>query len=404
MSEKEKENQSEKEKENQEVHELINELRATVESKNAEAADSKEKVEKINAKLDEFEEKNAKLVKDLQEQAKKELELKEALEKLEKTVYRSPNGVVQKEAKEKLEAFYKYLKLGNKNLTPEEAKYLRTDVDPDGGYLCPYDYVTEIIKKITEVSPIRSIARVRTTSRESVMIPKRETLVKGQWVGEGGAIGESNSTYGMEEIKTHKLSVFTDVTVEMLRDSAFSISAEIDADIVESFAETEGEAFVSGDGVAKPEGILENSSIQTINSGVANNITADSIIEIEGEVKAGYNPIYLLNRRTLAKIRQMKDGVGQYLWVSGLAAGQPNTLNGLPYLSTINIPDIAPDAIPVILGDFMKGYVIVDNTQLFMLRDDYTQAAAGKVRFVAWKRVGGQVVLPEAIKFLKAAV
>jgi len=395
---------NENEKQTQEVNELVNELRTTLESKKADSAEAKEKIEKIETKLDELEDKNQKLVLKLQEEEKKELEVKEKLEKLEKVFYRTGNAIGTEEKSKVRLAFDKYSKLGEKALTPEELKYLRTDDDPSGGYLCPYDYVQEIIKKITEMSPIRTVARVRTTTRESVLIPIRETIVSGYWVGEGGTIPENNSTYGMNEIKTHKLAVHTDTTVEMLRDSVFNMATEIDQDIVESFARLEGAAFVNGDGVAKPTGILSTSGLQIVNSGVANDITDDSLIEIAGELKEGYNPIYLLNRRTIARIRRSKDGVGQYLWQAGLAGALPNTINGYPYVSTIDIPDIGTDNIPVIFGDIMRGYTIVDNVQMFLLRDDFTQATQGKVRFVAWKRVGGQVTLKESIKLLKCAV
>lgn len=415
---------NENEKQTQEVNELVNELRATLESKKADSADAKEKVKKIEEKLDELENDNQKLTTQLLGQEKKELEAKERLEAMEKIFYRTGNGIgTSTEKSFYRKAFDKYLQLGEKKLdgeevgvlnrdpekldkylTSDERKYLRTDDDTGGGYLCPYDYVQEIIKKITEVSPIRTIARVRTTTRESVLLPIRENIVSGYWVGEGGDYTESNSTYGMNEIKTHKLCVFSDTTVEMLKDAVFNMATEIDQDIVESFARLEGLSFVSGDGVAKPTGILATSGLQTLNSGVANDILPDNLLEIAGELKVGYNPIYLLNRRTIARIRRFKDGIGQYIWQAGLAGTAPNTINGYPYVSTIDIPDITPDNIAVIFGDIMRGYTIIDNVQLFMLRDDFTQATKGKVRFVAWKRVGGQVTLKESIKLLKVAV
>ncbi len=38
-----------------------------------------------------------------------------------------------------------------------------------------------------------------------------------------------------------------------------------------------------------------------------------------------------------------------------------------------------------------------------VLRDPFTQATSGNIRFVARKRVGGQVVLAEAIRKLQVA-
>jgi HK97 family phage major capsid protein len=38
-----------------------------------------------------------------------------------------------------------------------------------------------------------------------------------------------------------------------------------------------------------------------------------------------------------------------------------------------------------------------------MLRDPYTQATSGNVRFIVRKRVGGQVVLAEALQLVKCS-
>jgi HK97 family phage major capsid protein len=41
--------------------------------------------------------------------------------------------------------------------------------------------------------------------------------------------------------------------------------------------------------------------------------------------------------------------------------------------------------------------MIVDRIALAVLRDPFTQATTGNVRYIARRRVGGQVILPEAI-------
>ena len=63
--------------------------------------------------------------------------------------------------------------------------------------------------------------------------------------------------------------------------------------------------------------------------------------------------------------------------------------------------NIAQNAFPVAFGDFRKAYTIVDRISLSILRDPYTQASTGSIRYIARKRVGGQVVLAEAIRKLK---
>ena len=66
-----------------------------------------------------------------------------------------------------------------------------------------------------------------------------------------------------------------------------------------------------------------------------------------------------------------------------------------------DVADIGSSAKPVLFGDFRRGYMIVDRTTLSVMRDPFTQATSGNVRYIARRRIGGQVILPEAIQILQ---
>lgn len=392
---------------------VVSTLRETVEKAQNEKKENdivvKATISKLEEKLDSLEGKNQDLVTKRLEDEKvlviKEEESKTRIDELEAKLLRMPaGGGDNAAAKAEIKALESFLCKGRQGLEPDEVKYLRTDVDTDGGYLAPNEYVAEIIKNITEVSPVRSIARVRRTSSKAIEVPTRTSIPSGGWTGEGETASSSKSGYGMLEIPVNKLTAVTIVTVEMLADSAFNMDSEINADITETFGQLEGAAFVTGNGVKKPNGFMVNGDIQVVNSGVADAITADSLISITGELKDGYNGVYTLNRRTLATIRTLKDGQGQYLWQNGIANGLPNTINGDPYVSMIDMADIAANALAVAYGDFSRGYTIVDGVQIAFVRDSFTLADAGKVRIIAHRRVGGEVTQAEAIKHLKIAV
>jgi HK97 family phage major capsid protein len=114
----------------------------------------------------------------------------------------------------------------------------------------------------------------------------------------------------------------------------------------------------------------------------------------------GRNAIFAFNRTTLGAIRKLKDTAGQYIFQPGMSgiAGVPNTILGYPYVEMPDMADVASSAKCIVFGDFRAAYTIVDRIQLSILRDPFTQATSGNVRYVARKRVGGQVVLPEAIQ------
>lgn len=388
----------------EQVLEAVKELRTIIDSGQAETGEAKQKLDLINGVLDKQEEKNQELVAELKAREQAEKDLKERLDGIEAKAYRIGNGDGNEEKDAEYKAFEKFVLQGKEGLSIDERKTLRTDVDTDGGFLVHPEITDLLLKDITEISPMRQISRVRRTSSKSIIIHRRTGLVQGGWVGECEQITDDNSTYGDEEIFVNKLTVCSTITIEMLQDSSFNMETEIMSDVAEDFAQKEGNAFVVGDGVKKPEGFITDSRIQIVTTGIANDISADSIIEIAGELKTGYNPVYLLNRRTVAAVRQLKDGNGQYLWQPGLSGGLPNTLNGSPYLETPDLADIAADSKPIAYGDFSRGYTIVDSVMMSVIRDQFTLAQQGKVKFIFMRRVGGQVVLPEAIKILQVAV
>jgi HK97 family phage major capsid protein len=189
-----------------------------------------------------------------------------------------------------------------------------------------------------------------------------------------------------------------------LQDSVVDMVAEMNREVAEQFALLEGQQFVNGSGAGNNmSGFMQDANIGFINSGDANAITFDSLIKITGEIKTGYNPVYAFNQRTLATLRALRDNPtnGRYIWESGnLGAGVPSTINGVPYVVMPDMPDIAAGTFPIIFGDF-KNYWIGDRKSLTVVRDEYTLANQGLVKFIFHRRGGGIVANPEAFKKLK---
>jgi HK97 family phage major capsid protein len=100
----------------------------------------------------------------------------------------------------------------------------------------------------------------------------------------------------------------------------------------------------------------------------------------------------------------MKDAQNQYLWQPGIAGtATPATILDRPYIECVDMPAIAANSHPVVFGDFWRGYNIIDRIQITIQRLNELYAANAQIGFLGWKRVGGQVVLSEAIKKLKVS-
>jgi len=395
------------------------------------AAPDREKVEKINAFLDTAEEKVFQPInRAAMELGKREAEVKELGERLEKSGksnaeikarvdalerelargdYRTKPEQSHREAPE-YKALVAFAKGGIHGVTAEQKALLRTDSSIDGGFLVVNEVDSEITKKITEIDPIRSIARVRSTGSKSLELPIRNTIPVATYEGEGDAGGDSASTYQNETVTPYRQTFTVPITMDMLMNSAFDMDSEIMSDGAEAFGFGEGNGFVMGTGFKQPEGFATNAILQAAArlSGVSGVLTPSSLILLTGDLKVGYNPVYVLNRRTLALIRTFRgdaaspgDGAGQFLWMPGMNGPVAATLNGFPYVLANSMPDVAAGAYAVAFGDFRRGYTIVDRTGTSVIRDEFAQKRKAIVEFTLNRWNTGRVTLPEAIKLLR---
>lgn len=331
-----------------------------------------------------------------------------------------------------VKAFEKLLRQGPAALDEDEAKHIRLTNDDGsekksmilgddttGGFLAPTEIVNELIKGVVEFSPVRAIANVRSTSFHSIKAPKRTQVAGAEWVGEVSTRSETqNPKFGKEEISTRELSAMADLSRQDLEDTSIDLEQLVMDEFSEQFGVSEGTAFVSGDGVdGKPEGFLTASDqgylstngIESIVSASNDTIVPDDLITLLYALKDSYarNATWVLKRATVAVVRKFKDENDQYLWSPGLGSLAEPTILGRPYVESLDMTGPSSGTtystgdLPIAVGDFRRGYWIVDRLAIQTLRDPYTQAASGNVRVWARKRVGGATVLTEAIKLLR---
>ena len=374
---------------------------AEIEKKGSSDPITEEKLAKIEADLDRFETVNQKLVA---AEAKSE-QMSEALANIETMLKRPTAQVKHDDVDFAVKSWDKWLRKGDQGLDEMELKALTVGTAATAGNLAPAEYVNEIIKIVEEFSPVRSVARVRQTTNKEIEVPQKTANFAAAWTAEGGSRTETTGyTTTLNTIPTHELYALVDISSQLLEDSAFDMEAEMNLEFAEQFAKAEGAAFISGNGTNKPTGITNGSVVGSTAAAAAAAIATDDLINLMHDIKTPYmsGATFMFNRQTLGEIRKLKDTAGQYIFQTGFSgqAGVPNTILGSPYVEAPDVADIAADAKSVIYGDFRRGYMIVDRIALSVLRDPYSQASSGNVRYIARRRVGGEVVLAEAMRVL----
>jgi HK97 family phage major capsid protein/HK97 family phage prohead protease len=292
-------------------------------------------------------------------------------------------------------AFVSFARRGVERMPADEVKNLTVAVDASAGFLAPESFASEIIKLTSLYSPIRNYARVMQIGASEVKIPRRVSGPTASWTGETANRTASTPIYDQVSLTPHELATYIDVSNALLEDNAYDLEAELAADLAEAFGIAEGAAFVSGDGTGKPKGLLAAVSAE-VKTGAAANFAssnpADVLFSAFHAIPGVHaqNGVWLMNRTTLGTVRKWKDGQGRYLVADPIAADAPTTLLGRPIVEATDMPNVGAGNSPIVFGD-LSAYRIVDRVQLAMLRDPFSTATTGQVRFHARKRVGGDM-------------
>lgn len=284
----------------------------------------------------------------------------------------------------------------------------------DGGYLAPVEWDRTITGKLKQVSPIRANARVITITAAGFKKNFTDRAVGSGWVGETASRpATSTPQIGQLDFPLGEIYANPGISQQLLDDAAIDLEAWLGDEVDTEFSRQEGIAFLSGNGVNKPHGVLTYvegaanaarhpwGAIGVVKSGDATKLTPDGFLDlfysIPSEFRAGAK--LFTNRQSQGAMRKLKDGQGNYLWQPSYAVGQPATLAGESIVEIPDMPAIAADAIAALYGNMEATYLVVDRVGIRVLRDPFTNKPF--VHFYTTKRVGGGVYNPEPMRALK---
>ncbi|MGP4690641.1 phage major capsid protein [Agrobacterium cavarae] len=325
-----------------------------------------------------------------------------------------PNGDNDNSEKKALESFMRTGSIA-------EVKAIASDSNLDGGYFVLPTTDLTIRSLLTDLSPMRGLAEVVSIAGS--------TYERFYSLGKRGAQKVSERSDRPQDTATPELIKHTygvceyyaapTTTRTLLEDAAIDLSSWLLNNVVHDFAETEGEDFMTGNGVDNsPKGLLtyptasekdftrEWGKFQYVAVGATTpNDTqiTDALIKLVAALRRPYkgNAAFLMNSNTALRLRQIKDANGRYLWAptGNLIEGIEHPLFGFRVEIDESMPEIASGATPIAFGDFRQGYVIVDRQGIRVEQDSTTRK--GWITFDSYKRMGGGAGDFNAVKFLK---
>lgn len=292
--------------------------------------------------------------------------------------------------------------------------------DPDGGFIVPEEIRAQIESLVLRQSPVRRLARIVDFKTSRTVIPVNLRGTTAGWVGEGEERVETE-TPALAALMPPGGTVYAlpRASEELIDDAIVNLEQFIEENVVDALAEKESQAFISGNGDRKPEGFLAKppeagadsvrtlGRIQYIPSGMGDGILTSefgtTLVKMIFSMKSGYRQApgtaWLASTDMIARIASIHDADGRLIYVPSLREDVPGTLLGYPVLEAEHMDPVLTGNFPLAFGNWQRGYVIGDRTDLNVLRDPYT--TKGQVKWYFRKRVHGAVLNSEAIKVLK---
>ncbi len=363
------------------------------------------------------------IIKDIEHSFSKENKLQANLEvkmgKLEDTVSKLQNflarpdypatsaysekayNINSSENQEYKAAFSDYLRKGVVNELVTKA--FSSD-EETGGVLIAQTLYSKIIHEMTALSPMRQLASIETISTNALDIVIEGEQFASGWIGEAEArVDTGTPKLIKKKIPVHELYAQPKATQRLVDDSALQFEQWLSERLRDSFIKGENEAFLLGDGNNKPTGLLHNTeNIQKIETG--DEVTVELLLDMISALNEEYlaNATFLMNRTTLAAVQKLTDNNDRLIWQPSLSDSLKQSIFGIPVVCASHMPNIANDAFAIALGDFKAAYKIVDRVGINVMRDPYTDKPF--IKYYAVKRVGGDLVNPNAVKLAQFKV
>lgn len=298
-------------------------------------------------------------------------------------------------------------------LSPEE-RAQATGTDSAGGYTVPTEFSNEIDKAMAMWGPMwdaNVVRELNTSNGRRIEWPTvDDTTNTGRIKSENSSVDDDGSddvVFGEKQLDAYIYDTgMVRVPLELLQDSAFDIESLMNDLFGERLGRTANSVLTIGTGSSQPNGIVTGSAQGKVAAGVAA-VTGDELIDLVHSVDPAYRSSpscrWQFNDVTLAAIRKLKDGDGNYLWQMGdVRTGEPNQLLGHPYSVNQAMADLGASNRPIIFGDHSR-YIVrkVMGFQVMTLRERYAENF--QVGMVGFKRFDGELLNANAVKHLANA-
>ncbi|SDU42514.1 phage major capsid protein [Jiangella alkaliphila] len=285
-------------------------------------------------------------------------------------------------------------------------------VPADGGFLIPEVLRSEILQLALEESIVRPRAQIIPMSSLAVPIPtvdetsRASTVFGGMvayWTEEGAAATVSQAKFGRVRLEAKKLTIYSEAPDELIADAP-AFGGFIGANMPKAMAFEEDDAFITGNGVGQPKGVLHSSNggLIKVPRATLNLVGFADVVNMFTRLLPGSysNAVWMCSPAVIAQLLQLAltrgtDGIASPpLWLTGGQAigDKPVTLLGRPLIVSEKVPNLGSTG-DLALVDFSH-YLIGDRQVMQASSSPHFKFSSDVTAFKIVERVDGKPWVP----------
>jgi HK97 family phage major capsid protein len=309
-----------------------------------------------------------------------------------------------------------YFAGGLKNLSPEQLAAHNARVTPDiraamsttttteGGFTVATEYMKSLEQAMKAYGGMLQVATIMNTGSGATMnFPTADpTAEVGAIIGQNATVSRVDTTFGNVALDTYKYTS-NDIAIpwELIQDAFIDIEAYINEVLAMRLGRILNTHCTTGTGTGQPRGVVTAATLgKTGTTGQTLSVIYDDLVDLEHSVDPAYRALpgvgYMMHDSSVKVVRKIKDTQGRPLFVPGYEQGNPggapDRLMGRPITVNQDVPVMAANAKSILFGAFSKYKIrnVMDLTIFRMTDSVFTRA--GQIGFVAFQRLGGNLI------------
>lgn len=291
-------------------------------------------------------------------------------------------------------------------------KALAENVGATGGFLVQDEAETRLLSVMNEQSIVAPRAEIIRMNGMSITIPVLDQTdatagtpswfggLVARWEGEASELTETQPNFRQLRLTVRKLTAYTRTSNELVADSAQSLTDFLlgNRGIPAALGWTADRAYLRGDGVGKPQGIIGSGAEITTTRATATEVNYADLTSMLTSFLPSASGVWIAHQTIMNQLLQMTGPAGNvaFLW-GGAEKGVPATLLGIPIIFTDRLPVLGATG-DIMLADFSY-YMIGDRQQITVDTSTEERFQFDQMSWRATMRVDGRPWLSAPITY-----